>query len=128
VTTMDMKDQDESRNVEDARGSGGGGFQFRPAHGIGLGTVVVALVAGWVFGINPLQVLSLLSGGGAPVVVLRRLAAVSDEALLGVAVESLYGQALLMTHRPLRPADAALLNRAFGELLGRATREGTSER
>jgi molecular chaperone HtpG len=53
---------------------------------------------------------------------LRRLAAVSDEALLGVAVESLYGQALLMTHRPLRPADTALLNRAFGELLDRATR------
>jgi molecular chaperone HtpG len=53
---------------------------------------------------------------------------VSDEALLGVAVESLYGQALLMTHRPLRPADAALLNRAFGELLDRATREGDSER
>jgi len=59
---------------------------------------------------------------------LRRLAAVSDEALLGVAVESLYGQALLMTHRPLRPTDAALLNRAFGELLDRATREGASER
>jgi len=56
--------------------------------------------------------------------VVRRLAAVGDEALLGVAVESLYGQALLMTHRPLRPADAALLNRAFGELLDRATREG----
>ena len=53
--------------------------------------------------------------------VLRRLAGVSDEALLGVAVESLYGQALLMTHRPLRPADAALLNRTFGELLDRAT-------
>jgi molecular chaperone HtpG len=60
--------------------------------------------------------------------VLRRLAGVSDEALLGVAVESLYGQALLMTHRPLRPTDAALLNRAFGELLDRATREGNSER
>jgi molecular chaperone HtpG len=59
---------------------------------------------------------------------LRRLAGVSDEALLGVAVESLYGQALLMTHRPLRPADAALLNRTFGELLDRATREGDSER
>ena len=55
--------------------------------------------------------------------VLRKLGRVSDEALLGVAVESLYGQALLMTHRPLRPADAALLNRTFGELLDRATRE-----
>jgi molecular chaperone HtpG len=59
---------------------------------------------------------------------LRRLAGVGDEALLGVAVESLYGRALLMTHRPLRPADAALLNRAFGELLDRATREGDSDR
>ena len=66
---MDMNDQDESQNVEDARNSsGGGGFQFRPAHGVGLGTVVVALIAGWALGINPLQVLSLLSGGGAPTV------------------------------------------------------------
>jgi len=62
---MDMNDQDESRNVEDVRNSSGGGFQFRPAHGVGLGTIVVALVAGWFFGVNPLQVLSLLSGGGA---------------------------------------------------------------
>jgi uncharacterized protein len=57
-----MNDQDESRNVEDVRGSSGGGF--RPIHGISLGTVVIALVAGWVFGINPLQILGLLSGGG----------------------------------------------------------------
>jgi predicted metalloprotease len=56
-----MNDQDESRNVEDVRGSSGG---FRPVHGISLGTVVIALVAGWVFGINPLQILGLLSGGG----------------------------------------------------------------
>lgn len=53
--------------------------------------------------------------------VVRRLARIQDQALLATAVESLYGQALLMTHRPLRPADAALLNRAFGELLNRAT-------
>lgn len=59
--------------------------------------------------------------------VLRRLARVSDRALLAAAVESLYGQALLMTHRPLRPADAALLNRAFGELLERATRAAAAE-
>ena len=50
--------------------------------------------------------------------VLRKLARISDPALLATAVESLYGQALLMTHRPLRAADTALLNRAFGELLG----------
>jgi predicted metalloprotease len=59
---MDMNDQDESRNVEDVRGSGGGGFRFRPAHGVGLGTIAVALIAGWIFGINPLQILGLLSG------------------------------------------------------------------
>jgi predicted metalloprotease len=28
--------------------------------------LAIALVAGWIFGINPLQVLGLLSGGGAP--------------------------------------------------------------
>jgi predicted metalloprotease len=58
---MRMDDQQESQNVEDVRGSGG----FRPIHGVGLGTVVVALVGGWLFGVNPLQILSLLSGGSA---------------------------------------------------------------
>lgn len=61
-----MNDQDESRNVEDVRGSGGG-FQFRPVHGVSLGTVAVALIAGWVFGINPLQILGLLSSGPSSV-------------------------------------------------------------
>lgn len=62
---MRMDGQDESSNVEDARGaSGGGGLGFGGARGIGIGTVAVALVAGWVFGINPLTVLNLLSGGG----------------------------------------------------------------
>jgi predicted metalloprotease len=60
---VDMRDQEESRNVEDVRGSSGGGFQFRPVHGIGLGTVAIALIGGWIFGINPLQILGLLSGG-----------------------------------------------------------------
>lgn len=59
---MRMDDQGESQNVEDVRGSSGGGF--RPIHGISLGTVAVALIAGWVFGVNPLQILGLLSGGG----------------------------------------------------------------
>jgi uncharacterized protein len=59
---MRLDDQDESRNVEDVRGSSGG---FRPVHGIGLGTIVVALIGGWIFGINPLQILGLLSGGSS---------------------------------------------------------------
>jgi len=56
----------QSDNVEDARdgGGGGGGFRLGGGGGIGLGTVAIALVAGWVFGINPLTVLGLLSGGG----------------------------------------------------------------
>ena len=59
---MQMDDQEESQNVEEV-GSGGGGF--RPIHGIGLGTIAIALIGGWIFGVNPLQVLELLSGGGS---------------------------------------------------------------
>jgi predicted metalloprotease len=62
---MRMEGQDESQNVEDVRGSG-----FRPAHGIGLGTVVLALLAGWIFHVNPLTLLGLSddspSVGSAP--------------------------------------------------------------
>ena len=58
----------QSDNVEDARSGGGGGrgFPIGGGRGIGLGTIAIALVAGWVFGINPLTVLGLLSGGGGP--------------------------------------------------------------
>ena len=60
----------ESSNVEDARGrSGGGGFGGLPigGRGIGVGTIVIALLGGWLFGINPLTILGMLSGGGMPV-------------------------------------------------------------
>ncbi|MGW6879869.1 HSP90 family protein [Streptomyces goshikiensis] len=52
---------------------------------------------------------------------IRRIASLPDETLTGTAVESLYGQALLMSQRPLRPADSTLLNRAFLGLLEWAT-------
>ena len=58
----------ESENVEDARGGGGGGGGggFRIGGGsVGIGSVAIALVAGWIFGINPLTVLGIL-GGGSP--------------------------------------------------------------
>jgi predicted metalloprotease len=66
----------QSDNVEDRRadgggGGGGGGMRLGGGRGIGLGTIVIALVAGWIFGINPLTVLGILGGGGmgeAPVV------------------------------------------------------------
>jgi uncharacterized protein len=56
----------ESDNVEDRRNEGGSGFGggLLGGRSIGIGTVVVALLAGWIFGINPLTILSLLSGGG----------------------------------------------------------------
>jgi predicted metalloprotease len=56
----------ESSNVEDQRGSGGGGFGFG-GRSIGIGTIVIALVGGAILGINPLTILSILSGGGGPV-------------------------------------------------------------
>lgn len=57
----------ESDNVEDRRGSGGGGGGFGlGGRSIGIGTVVVALVASYLFGIDPGTVLSILSGGGSP--------------------------------------------------------------
>ena len=58
----------ESDNVEDRRDDGGGGSSggFLGGRSIGIGTIVVALLGGWVFGINPLTILNLLSGGAPP--------------------------------------------------------------
>ena len=57
----------ESDNVEDARGSGsgggGGGFGLG-GRSIGIGTIVLALIGSAVFGVNPLTMLDMLSGGG----------------------------------------------------------------
>ncbi|HXE22801.1 MAG TPA: neutral zinc metallopeptidase [Rhodoferax sp.] len=59
----------ESDNVEDRRDEGGGGFLGSGLGGrhIGIGSVVIALAASYFFGINPMTVLNLLSGGGVPV-------------------------------------------------------------
>jgi uncharacterized protein len=51
----------ESDNVEDRR-SGGGGFGFG-GRSVGLGTIVIALVASWFFGVSPMTILALLTGG-----------------------------------------------------------------
>ena len=52
----------ESSNVEDRRAGGGLGG----GRSLGLGTLVIALIAGWLFGINPLTVLGLLEGASPP--------------------------------------------------------------
>ncbi|MEW2572473.1 HSP90 family protein [Streptomyces sp. NPDC047070] len=58
---------------------------------------------------------------------IRRIGSLDDRELIGTAAESLYGQALLMAQRPLRPADSALLNRAFMGLLEWATHDDPPE-
>ncbi|MDU0290136.1 HSP90 family protein [Saccharothrix longispora] len=50
----------------------------------------------------------------------RRLARLTDAALVELTVESLYVHALLQARRPMRPKDTAALNRSFLELLDRA--------
>ena len=63
---MRMDGQDESSNVEDVRGSsggGGGGFGIG-GRSVGIGGVALAVIAGWIFGINPLTILGLMGGGG----------------------------------------------------------------
>lgn len=66
----------QSDNIEDRRdtnGSGdmgdGNGDNGRPVfggRGIGIGTIVIALLGGWVLGVNPLTILGLLSGSSPP--------------------------------------------------------------
>jgi len=62
---MRMDGQDESSNVEDVRGmGGGGGGGFRiGGGGLGIGSIAIAVIAGWIFGINPLTLLVLMDGG-----------------------------------------------------------------
>src|ERR1700752_2243869 len=62
-----------SDNVEDRRGAGGGGLRLG---GLSGGTIVVALLASWALGVNPMEMLGIMlqvSGdlpveerGGAP--------------------------------------------------------------
>ena len=64
---MRLDGERESENVEDLRSGGGGrggGFRIGGGRGIGLGTIAIALVAGWIFGINPLAILGMVDGGG----------------------------------------------------------------
>ena len=55
----------QSDRIEDLRGSGGGMRPRIGGKGLSLGGIVVALLASWLFGINPMTVLGLMDGGGA---------------------------------------------------------------
>ena len=68
---MKWGDFRQSDNVEDRTGGapegsgGGGGFPLGGMH-IGAGALILIVIVGWLFGINPLTMLGLLSGGEAP--------------------------------------------------------------
>lgn len=53
----------------------------------------------------------------------RRLAHVADQAVVQLAVQGLYGHALMQGHHPISPSDAALVNRSFLGLLEQAVPE-----
>ncbi|MGX2998208.1 HSP90 family protein [Streptomyces sp. JNUCC 64] len=58
----------------------------------------------------------------------RQALTITEHGLAVTAAEALYGQALLLSRRPLRAAESALLNRAFIGLLTHAMhRPGTTE-
>jgi uncharacterized protein len=64
---MRMDGQDESSNVDDARGSSGGGGRggLRIGRGgVGIGSIAIALIASYFLGVSPLTVLNILGGGG----------------------------------------------------------------
>jgi predicted metalloprotease len=77
---MEWRGRRQSGNIEDRRGAGGmGGFGGQGPRinlgfpggggrggGLGIGAVVVILVIGWIAGINPLELLGGLEGGGGP--------------------------------------------------------------
>jgi molecular chaperone HtpG len=56
----------------------------------------------------------------------RRMTTLDRPQLITLAVEGLYGQALLLGYHPIRPADAALLNRSFLGLIDQAVPEEKS--
>jgi predicted metalloprotease len=59
----------QSQNVEDRRGPGGGGRMPIRGGGLGIGGILVVVLIGWAMGINPMEMLGLLSqpqGGGVP--------------------------------------------------------------
>ena len=58
---MRIDDERESDNVEDMRGASGGGFQIG-GRGLGVGGIVIALVASYLFGVDPGVILGLLQG------------------------------------------------------------------
>jgi predicted metalloprotease len=65
---MRWGDMRESENVEDRTGTpgGGGGFPLGGGMRLGLGSIIIIVIGSLLFGVNPLEILGLLSGGPGP--------------------------------------------------------------
>lgn len=63
---MQWDDGRQSENVDDVRGSSGSGFGGIGGRTIGVGTIVVALLGSYFFGIDPRIILGLGGDGGEP--------------------------------------------------------------
>jgi predicted metalloprotease len=123
----------QSDNVEDRRGEGGGGgggfggFGGFGGRSIGIGTLVIALVGGWIFGINPMTILGLLSGGAPQQVQQQsepRQAPADDRESQFVATtlaytEDAWGQVFREQGAQYQPARLVLFENSTGTACGR---------
>lgn len=64
---MRWQDFRRSSNIEEGSATGGGGYGFGMPVRLSGGVIVLAVVVGLLFGVNPLDMLSALLGGGGPV-------------------------------------------------------------
>lgn len=62
---MRIDGERESNNVEDRRSGGGMGGMVGGRKGAGIGTIIIAMVAAYFFGINPMTVMGVLGGGSS---------------------------------------------------------------
>jgi len=65
---MRWQDFRRSDNIEEGSAPGGGGYGFGMPVRLSGGVIVIAVIVGLLFGVNPLDMLSALMGGGGPVV------------------------------------------------------------
>lgn len=119
---MRWQGERESSNVEDRRAGGGlpGGRT-----GAGLGTIVIAFVAAWFFGVDPRMVLGLLEEGGpAPVQTQQGPApAPTDEmgrfvSVVLASTEDTWQQVFTQAGRQYRPPTLVLYSDRIGTACG----------
>jgi predicted metalloprotease len=122
---MRWQGQRESSNVEDRRGGGGGGGFGLGGRSIGIGTVVAALIGGWVLGINPLTMLGMLTGSGGTAVQAPAQAPPAGDKAAGfvstvlASTEDVWGQVLQGANGGYRPPKLVLFRGTTPTACGR---------